>query len=412
VNLKQAAGRLGVHYQTAYKWVRSGTLSAVRVGGRYEVSEAAIEQFTARRAASREDLLNVVPEPAPCDLSREDALEEFEAMATDHYLSARSSAKFAARRTAELIGDLSIVTCFDRKGQPQVMVADHPNPAHGALIQALLDVYGPASMTPGFAFSTFSEQQVIRLSHVPQDLFRDQMRPEIRQHLTLNPVRCLLSVPFKSCDGTVLGVITLTRSQGTRPFSDEDESFARQIALRLGALVESARDVELAVAIRRDLVTALRASVTDHAPLSPGPGLDRLLSECGADSYLPVTVLDDQRRFLAVNDAFRNLREHGSTEFTGKAFESMTHPDDQATERATFDRLVSGELDYLDLHLRRVILPGPREIVYTSHRAAVRAPDASLRYLVTVVRPLKLTPGDYPAVGETVLRSIDAPSPN
>jgi glycerate-2-kinase len=27
VNLKQAAARLGVHYQTAYRWVRSGDLA-------------------------------------------------------------------------------------------------------------------------------------------------------------------------------------------------------------------------------------------------------------------------------------------------------------------------------------------------------------------------------------------------
>jgi len=45
MNLKAAAHELGVHYQTAYKWVRSGALTAVRIGGRYEISEAAIQQF-------------------------------------------------------------------------------------------------------------------------------------------------------------------------------------------------------------------------------------------------------------------------------------------------------------------------------------------------------------------------------
>ena len=49
MNLKQAAARLGVHYQTAYRWVRSGDLAAVRVGARYEVSDAAIHQFVATR---------------------------------------------------------------------------------------------------------------------------------------------------------------------------------------------------------------------------------------------------------------------------------------------------------------------------------------------------------------------------
>ena len=45
MNLKTAALRLGVHYQTAYRWVRSGQLVAVKVGAGYEISDAA------RRAA-------------------------------------------------------------------------------------------------------------------------------------------------------------------------------------------------------------------------------------------------------------------------------------------------------------------------------------------------------------------------
>ena len=51
VNLKTAARRLGVHYQTAYRWVRSGELVAVKVGAGYEISEAALERFQAQRAA-------------------------------------------------------------------------------------------------------------------------------------------------------------------------------------------------------------------------------------------------------------------------------------------------------------------------------------------------------------------------
>ena len=48
MNLKTAARRIGVHYQTAYRWVRSGELVAVKVGAGYEISEAALERFQAR----------------------------------------------------------------------------------------------------------------------------------------------------------------------------------------------------------------------------------------------------------------------------------------------------------------------------------------------------------------------------
>lgn len=50
VELKEAAERLGVHYQTAYRWVRDGSLAAVKIGSSYEVAPAEIERFLALRA--------------------------------------------------------------------------------------------------------------------------------------------------------------------------------------------------------------------------------------------------------------------------------------------------------------------------------------------------------------------------
>ena len=49
MNLKTAARQLGVHYQTAYRWVRSGQLVAVKVGAGYEISDAALSRFQAQR---------------------------------------------------------------------------------------------------------------------------------------------------------------------------------------------------------------------------------------------------------------------------------------------------------------------------------------------------------------------------
>ena len=43
LDLQAAADELGVHYQTAYRWVRSGKLPAHVVGGRYVVERAAVD---------------------------------------------------------------------------------------------------------------------------------------------------------------------------------------------------------------------------------------------------------------------------------------------------------------------------------------------------------------------------------
>ncbi|MEL7210850.1 MAG: helix-turn-helix domain-containing protein, partial [Actinomycetota bacterium] len=53
LSLDDAARRLGVHYQTAYRWVRSGRLPAVLVDGRYRVGVDDLEALeVARRTPS------------------------------------------------------------------------------------------------------------------------------------------------------------------------------------------------------------------------------------------------------------------------------------------------------------------------------------------------------------------------
>jgi methanogenic corrinoid protein MtbC1 len=54
MQLRDAADILGVHYQTAYGWVRQGTLPARKTPRGYEVSEGDVQDLAARRAAGVE----------------------------------------------------------------------------------------------------------------------------------------------------------------------------------------------------------------------------------------------------------------------------------------------------------------------------------------------------------------------
>ncbi len=54
MQLRDAAEALGVHYQTAYGWVREGTLRARKTPRGYEVSENDVRDLLARRAAGAE----------------------------------------------------------------------------------------------------------------------------------------------------------------------------------------------------------------------------------------------------------------------------------------------------------------------------------------------------------------------
>jgi len=50
VDLQTAADRLGVHYQTAYRWVRDGSLEAVKRGSVYDIAEDALVSFQTKRS--------------------------------------------------------------------------------------------------------------------------------------------------------------------------------------------------------------------------------------------------------------------------------------------------------------------------------------------------------------------------
>lgn len=52
---------LGVHYQTAYRWVRTGTLPAVKVGTGYRLDPGDVERLAAERRRGRE----ATPRPEP-----------------------------------------------------------------------------------------------------------------------------------------------------------------------------------------------------------------------------------------------------------------------------------------------------------------------------------------------------------
>lgn len=51
LDLQRAADELGVHYQTAYRWVRNGRLPAVLVDGRYVVARSDVDAVAVARTA-------------------------------------------------------------------------------------------------------------------------------------------------------------------------------------------------------------------------------------------------------------------------------------------------------------------------------------------------------------------------
>jgi MerR family transcriptional regulator, light-induced transcriptional regulator len=70
MQLRDAAEALGVHYQTAYAWVRQGILPARKTGRGYEVSEGDVSALAARRASGRAPRPNIRVRDWPAQADR------------------------------------------------------------------------------------------------------------------------------------------------------------------------------------------------------------------------------------------------------------------------------------------------------------------------------------------------------
>lgn len=66
LELQATADALGVHYQTAYRWVRSGRLPAQLIGGKYLVSSHDLSEVTVARHRPQ-----AAPAPSPARLHRQ-----------------------------------------------------------------------------------------------------------------------------------------------------------------------------------------------------------------------------------------------------------------------------------------------------------------------------------------------------
>ncbi len=99
LELQEAADALGVHYQTAYRWVRSGRLPAHVVRGRYRVERADLAQVdTDRRAPS-------VPKPPSDRRLHSQAKRMYEALISGDEAQAQTISH-------HLIGDGTNVVAF------------------------------------------------------------------------------------------------------------------------------------------------------------------------------------------------------------------------------------------------------------------------------------------------------------
>ena len=376
MNLKTAALRLEVHYQTAYRWVRSGRLVAVKVGSGYEISEAAVARLQAQRAATqrvpeRLEAAERAPDAAP---SIEDALHVLDLMVDAVTLESAAVGERAARVAAENLGDTAFVYRRSAGDDVVVVYAAHRDPVSEVAASTL----GRDPRTPtNLVRRAILGGETTCVPQVPQQELRRRLHPELHENLHLSGCYSAACAPIGA-----MGALLVTRDVPGRPYTSDDLEFIEALAARVARADERARAWTAAWQVRRAMVTAFQA------PTFAGNCLDGLLENVSAgpesaigEGAVPepaVAVLDLELRHVACSKAYGALAGEDVTRLTGVSLHSIGI-DGGALDDALAP-VMRGEIDFRSIELE-VIASRTRVAL---HVAMVRRDDATPRGVVVV----------------------------
>ncbi len=398
MNLKTAARRLGVHYQTAYRWVRAGQLIAVKIGSGYDVSEAALARFQAQRAAvERLPDLDEAPEPAEPIRDSVAACALLDRMVDLVTIDARAVAERAAHSIAEVVGD-SVIVIGTSEGSTEVLQVAHRDPAREVTVATIARQLDPTHL---LALVASQNDEPLFIPQVPQRDVRDNVRPEIQQQLLVAGCYSVISVPVV-VDGKAVGALVVSRDMPGRPLTHDDVHTLEQLVARVSAAYTIADHSRAAWHLRQRIADAVQVAATDTSAKV-------LLAEAGDHA---AALLDLDLRHLAVTDAYAALFSSERDALIGAPFAPLALEDEAL--RDALARVLFGELDYCQVSVDIVASPGERRMV---HAAMVREDDATPRSIVIVAHAIPARPEAedprrrYPAPPEAVPERHGADEP-
>lgn len=373
MNLKTAALRLGVHYQTAYRWVRSGQLVAVKVGAGYEISDAAVARLRAQRSATER-----LPEGGAAQVrafdptaSFAEAAQVLDSMVDAVTLDSTAIGQRVARIAADHLGDTAFLYRRSADDEMVAVYAAHRDPV--AEVAANTLGRDPRTSTR-LVRRALDGGELICIAQVPQRELRRALHPELHESLQLSGCYSALCAPFG-----IDGVLLVTRDLPGRPYTSDDVALVESITSRLTVADERARSWSAAWDIRRALVTAL--------------GTDALEGNCFAHVFEAlaeepmVAVLDLELQHVTATKAYAALVGEDVTRLAGLSLRALV-PDGGALDEALAPVML-GEIDFRSVELD-VIADQARVAL---HVAMVRRPDATPRGVVVVAHPVPVLSG-------------------
>jgi PAS domain S-box-containing protein len=272
------------------------------------------------------------------ELSREKEVHRVEAL----YTISRSIAELGndlpqimntvAAHASNFIGDACITTLINPENtRLEIAAVYHPDPAAKALLRELM-ISTDYDWQEGIVGGVIETGEPLLIPSITLQQLEAISLPEYTKYAQKIGVQSMLIVPIKGRGG-VLGTLDLSRDQGGKPYTVEDQSFVLDIANRTALAIENCRLVDsLKVEISERLSTKLALEQSEER-----------FRSIFQSTALGIKVLDLDGKILETNPAFQAMLGYSEDEITRQHFAKFLHPFDSLLMLRQFDSLIQCE---------------------------------------------------------------------
>lgn len=257
------------------------------------------------------------------ELSREQSTQRTEAL----YRLSRSLAEagndlhkithLATDFTAQVIGDASILTLLNSKGDKLKILSFHDsNPRGQALLRKHVVPNYEYDPSQSLAGGVVRSGEPVLIPSLPPEQLKAISLPAFQEFINEVGIESVLVVPLVGRSG-VVGTINLLRHRGNKAFNVEDQSFLTDVAYRIALAVENCR-----------LFDSLHAEITERLSAKQALAMSEERFRSIFESVtVGIKVLDLEGKILQTNNAFQSMIGFTEEELVGNHFHKFLHSD-------------------------------------------------------------------------------------
>ena len=222
--------------------------------------------------------------------------------------------------TVDTIGDLSIITLLNNEGDKlKIGAFHHPNPSAQALLRKFMVAGFEYEHAQTLGGSVIRSGEPLLLPFISPEQVKALTLSDLGEYIQEFGIESILMVPLVGRSGK-LGMISLSRNRGGKPFNMDDQSFLTDVAYRVVLAIENCR-----------LFDSLRTEISERLSVRRDLEISQERFRSIFESVtLGIKVLDLDGNILQTNSAFQEMLGYKEDELSGKPFHNFLYADDVA----------------------------------------------------------------------------------